>query len=200
MAVDFAREHHILVCHDAAYTQVTYDGYRAPSLLAIPGAREVAVEFNSLSKSHNMAGWRVGAALGNPKALQLLRRIKSQVDSGYFLPIMQAAVAAMTGDQSWLAQRNAVYQQRRDTVLRGLQAMGLTCARPRASLYVWLSNLHGWNSADLVAVLLEKAGVSLTPGTVFGKQGEGYLRLSITQPLERIEQAMKRMQTVLGGL
>lgn len=199
-AVAFACQHKLLLCHDAAYTQVTFEGYRAPSLLSIPGAREVAVEFNSLSKSHNMAGWRLGAALGNPEALQALFRVKANVDSGHFLPVMQAAVAAMTGGQAWLVERNSIYQQRRDLVIQALGRMGLSCDIPRASLYVWFSIPHGWASEDFASLLLEKASVSLTPGTVFGKMGEGYLRLSITQPVERIKQAMQQMHAVVGGM
>ncbi len=198
--VEFAREHKLLLCHDAAYTQVTFDGYRAPSLLSVAGAREVAVEFNSLSKSHNMAGWRMGAALGHPEALRALHQVKANVDSGHFLPVMQAAVAAMTGDQSWLAQRNTIYQQRRDVVVQALQRVGVSCAVPQASLYVWLSAPSGWESEAFASLLLDKASVSLTPGTVFGSHGEGYLRLSITQPQERIDQAMERVEKVVGGL
>ncbi len=196
--VNFANEQHLLPCHDAAYTQVTFDGYRATSLLAVPGARQVAVEFNSLSKSHNMAGWRVGAALGNPEVLQALYKVKTNVDSGHFLPITQAAVAAMTGDQAWLTERNAIYQQRRDVVVQAVQSMGLKCETPQASLYVWLSIPEGWNAEELASLFLERAGVSLAPGTVFGAHGEGYLRLSITQPLERIQQAMERIYKMKG--
>lgn len=199
-AVDFTRKHSLLLCHDAAYTQVTFDGYRAPSLLAIPGAKDVAVEFNSLSKSHNMAGWRLGAAVGNADILQALYRVKSNVNSGHFLPVMQAAIAAMTGDQSWLGERNQIYQRRRDVVIGVLQQAGLSCMVPKASLYVWFSSPPGWNSEHFADLLLEKASVSLTPGTVFGQYGEGYLRLSLTQPVERIAQAMERIQQVMGGL
>ncbi len=199
-ALEFARQHKLLLCHDAAYTQVTFDGYQAQSLLSLPGAGEVAVEFNSLSKSHNMAGWRVGAALGNPQALQALYRLKANVDSGSFLPVMQAAVAAMQGDQAWLVERNAIYQQRRDVVVQALQQIELSCAVPKASLYVWFSIPHEWSSEGFASLLLDKASVSLTPGTVFGKQGEGYLRLSITQPLALIQQAMLQIQSVIGGL
>ncbi len=197
-AVEFARQHALLLCHDAAYTQVTFNGYRASSLLSIPGAKEIAVEFNSLSKSHNMAGWRVGAALGNPAALQALQHVTANVESGHFLPVMQAATVAMTSDQGWLAERNAVYQERRDVAVRALRALGLHCNVPQAGLYVWFSIPDGWSSADFASRLLEGAGVSLTPGAVFGRHGEGYVRLSLTQPVERIEQAMARIQDVIG--
>jgi len=197
-AVDFCRRYGILLCHDAAYAQVTFDGYRAPSVLEIPDAANVAVEFNTLSKSHNMAGWRVGAALGNPAALADLLKLKTHADSGQFLPVIQAAVAAMTGDQGWLATRNAVYQQRRDRVMAGLQHLGLTARSPQASLYIWLALPPGWTSADdFVLDLLEKARVSLAPGTIFGPRGEGFLRISLTAPLARMDDAMQRMSAVI---
>ncbi len=194
--VEFARAHRLLLCQDAAYSQVTFDGYRAPSLLSIPGAMEVAVEFNSLSKSHNMAGWRVGAAVGRPEALAPLHRLMANVESGHFLPIIHAAVIAMTGDQAWIRGRNAVYQERRDIVVSALHAMGFTCQAPKAGLYVWFSVPSARRSKELASLLLDKAGVSLTPGSVFGERGEGYLRLSITQPAKRLKQAMERIEWV----
>jgi LL-diaminopimelate aminotransferase len=196
-AVEFARRHALLVCHDAAYAQVTFDGYRAPSILEIPGAKEVAVEFNSLSKSHNMAGWRVGAAVGNAQALKSLYAYKTNADSGHFRPIQQAAIAAMTGDQGWLAERNAVYRQRRDCVLSALRSLGLDPATPKASLYVWCPIPTGFTSQQFATHLLEEAGVSLTPGTVFGQQGEGFVRIALTSPIEQIEAAMQRIRTIL---
>ena len=194
-AIDFARRYNLLVCHDAAYTQVAFEGYRPPSLLEIPGASEVAVEFNTLSKSHNMAGWRTGALLGNSGAVQAVLRLKTQLDSGHFLPILQATAAAMNGDQSWLAARNAVYQQRRDLILQTLAELGLPARIPKASLYVWCAIPAGWTSLDYASELLEKAQVSLTPGTIFGPNGEGYLRISLTAPLERMAEAGDRLRT-----
>ncbi len=191
--VEFARRHKLLVCQDAAYAQVTFDGYRAPSLLEVPGAKEVAVEFNTLSKSHNMAGWRVAAALGNPAALRALFKLKTNVDSGHFLPILEAATLAMTGDQSWLEERNQVYRRRRDLILPALRAVGLQAETPHASLYVWCKTPGGVSSVEFVDKLLEKAHVSLTPGIVFGAAGEGYVRLSLTAPTDRIEEAIRRL-------
>jgi LL-diaminopimelate aminotransferase len=199
-AIDFAREHSLLVCHDAAYTQVTYDDYQAPSLLQVPSAKAVAVEFNTLSKSHNMAGWRVGAALGNRQVLRALYALKTNLDSGHFLPVMEAATAALTGDQSWTLERNHVYQARRDAVIEALHSMGLEARVPRASLYVWSPVPLGWTSLEFATVMLEEAQVSLTPGTVFGEQGEGYVRISLTAPIERLQAAMQRIQTVLPGV
>jgi LL-diaminopimelate aminotransferase len=193
-AVAFACEHNLLLCHDAAYAQVTYHGYRAPSLLEVPGAKDVSVEFNTLSKSHNMAGWRVAALIGNAAVIKAMYTLKTNVDSGYFRPVMEAAVAAMTGDQTWLQARNDTYCHRRDVVLQTLQRLGLQAETPRASLYVWFSIPQGQTSADFAAALLERAHVSLTPGSVFGSEGEGYIRLSITAPTERVEEAMLRLE------
>jgi LL-diaminopimelate aminotransferase len=199
-AIEFARRNQVLVCHDAAYTQVAFDGYRPPSLLEIPGASEVAVEFNTLSKSHNMAGWRSGALLGNPEAVRAVLRLKTQLDSGHFLPIQQATATAMNADQSWLAERNAVYQARRDLVLQTLAELGLQARTPQASLYVWCSVPPGWTSLDFARELLEQAQVSLTPGTVFGPNGEGYLRIALTASLARIAAAAGRLRDWLPNL
>jgi LL-diaminopimelate aminotransferase len=189
----FAHEYQLLVCHDAAYTQVTFDGYRAPSILSIRGAKEVAVEFNTLSKSHNMAGWRVGAAVGNSRALSALYSLKTNADSSHFLPILEAATLAMTGDQAWLIERNEAYRQRRDVALGALQEIGLHAAKPCASLYVWAPVPSGWSSLDFAAALLDEAHVSLTPGTVFGAGGEGYVRIALTAPTHRVAEAMDRI-------
>jgi LL-diaminopimelate aminotransferase len=195
-AVAFGRAHGLLVCHDAAYAQVTFEDYQAPSLLQVPGASEVALEFNTLSKSHNMAGWRVGAALGNPQALQALYRLKTNLDSGHFGPVLSAATAALAGDQGWLPARNAVYQQRRDLVLGGLRAVGLQPETPRAALYVWCPTPPGVTALAFAAAALERAQVSLAPGTVFGAHGEGYVRLALTAPADRLAQAMERLAEV----
>jgi LL-diaminopimelate aminotransferase len=161
--------------------------------LQVPGAKEEVIEFNTLSKSHNMAGWRIGAALGNAVVLRALYKLKSNVDSSHFLPIMEAATTAMTGNQDWLAERNDVYRQRRDIAVRTLKVLGLNPTNPDASLYVWFTIPAGGNALVFANTLLDEAHVSLTPGTVFGEQGEGYMRLSLTSPLERIEQAMLRI-------
>lgn len=197
--VDFAHTHDILVCHDAAYTQVTFADYQAPSLLQVDGAAEIAVEFNTLSKWYNMAGWRVGAALGNPEALKALYQMKTNVDNGHFRPVLDAAVAALTGDQTWVVARNLVYQQRRDRAIMGLQEMGLEAAVPQASLYIWFEVPAGWTAQDFTLMVLEKAHVSLVPGTVFGSYGEGYARLSLTEAVERLDEAMLRMGEILRG-
>jgi LL-diaminopimelate aminotransferase len=191
--VGFAQEQDILVCHDGAYSGVTYDGYRAPSILEISGAKDVAVEFNSLSKSHNMAGWRVGVAVGNSKALSSLYTLKTHADSGQLLPIMDAAVEALTGDQGWVEERNEVYRQRRDLVVGTLQELDVDFFIPKGANYIWFGCPSGWSSTELTRSLLQKVGVSLAPGQIFGTQGDDHVRLSLCAPEKRLAEAMKRM-------
>jgi LL-diaminopimelate aminotransferase len=194
-AVDFCRRHDILLCHDAPYADVCFDGYRAPSLLAVPGAREVAIEFNSLSKSHNMAGWRVGMAVGNKVAVRALLQVKSNVDSGIFLPIQEASVAALTGDQTWIQKRNLEYQRRRDILYDLLvNDWRLPVAKPQASLYLWPRIPEDDNAADFAGKILTETGVSLTPGSAFGRHGEGYLRISVGQTTDRVIAAVERLR------
>ncbi|OIO88318.1 MAG: LL-diaminopimelate aminotransferase [Anaerolineae bacterium CG2_30_64_16] len=194
-AVDFCRQHDILLCHDGPYADVCFDGYRAPSLLSVPGAKDVAVEFNSLSKSHNMAGWRVGLAVGNPVAIQALLQVKSNVDSGIFLPVQDAAVAALAGQQEWLATRNAEYQSRRDLLYDLLvNDWGLHVARPIAGLYLWPRVPEGYTAAEFVERILLATGVSFTPGSAFGAHGEGYMRISVGQTTPRIVEAIERLR------
>ena len=194
-AVDFARRHSLLLCHDAPYCDVTYDGYVAPSILQAEGALEVAVEFNSLSKTYNMPGWRVGVAVGNADALASLAQLKSNVDSGLFWPLQEAAVRAFATSQEWRSERNAVYQERMDIILQGLAGTGMETVRPRATLYAWVPVLPGWASSVAFALaLLEQTGVSVAPGTFFGPSGEGYVRISVTAPTARVQEAMQRFR------
>ncbi len=195
-AVDWARRHEVLLCHDNPYCDVTFDGYRAPSLLQVPGAKEVAVEFNSLSKTYNMGGWRVGFAVGNAEAVKALGTVKTNVDSGIFRPVQDAAVAALTGDQSWLAERNAIYQERRDIVLEGFAQVGIEAHKPLATLYVWPQVPAGYTSSEFCDKLLLEAGVSVTPGNAFGARGEGFFRVSLGQKTDRIKEAMVRLREV----
>jgi LL-diaminopimelate aminotransferase len=198
-AIDFCRQHDILLCHDAPYADVCFDGYRAPSLLQVPGAKDVAIEFNSLSKSHNMAGWRVGMAVGNPTAVSALLQIKSNVDSGIFLAVQDAAVSALTGDQSWIEPRNAEYQRRRDAIYKVLvDDLGLQVELPAASLYLWPKVPSGYTSAGYADKILEATGVSLTPGSAFGAHGEGYLRISLGQTTDRFMAAVGRLRGFKG--
>jgi LL-diaminopimelate aminotransferase len=194
--VDFCRRYDILLCHDNPYADVTYDSFAAPSVLQVPGAREVAVEFNSLSKSHNMGGWRLGMAVGNTEAIRNLARLKSNIDTSHFQPVIDAAVAALSGPQDWLVERNAVYRRRRDLVLAALPAAGLSATPPRATIYVWARVPDRMTSAQYASRLLEGAGVSLTPGSAFGPHGEGYVRISLGTSTARIREALERMQHV----
>jgi LL-diaminopimelate aminotransferase len=196
--VSFARAHSILLCHDAPYCDVTYGGYVAPSLLQVPGAEEVAVEFNSLSKTANMAGWRVGMAVGNAEALAALAQVKSNVDSGIFRPLQEAAVRALAADPEWLAARNAIYAERIDVILETLAEVGMEAVRPRATLYVWARVLAGWVSEAFARDLLERTGVAVAPGPFFGPAGEGYVRLAVVAPTERVREAMARLRGFIG--
>ena len=191
--INFAHTHQILVCHDAPYLHVTYDTYQASSLLQLPGAREVTIEFNSLSKTYNMAGWRLGMACGHAPAIAALHSLKSNLDSSHFLVVQDAGIAALTGDQSWLSDRNAVYQVRRDIVLNGLSQVGLIAHKPQAAMYVWSRIPEGTQSGEFTRKLLEETGVSVTPGSFFGTYGEGYFRISLSTPTPRVEEAMKRI-------
>ncbi len=193
-AVAFARRHDLLICHDNPYCDVTFEGYVAPSLLQVPGAKEVSLEFNSLSKTYNMAGWRVGMAVGSAEAVEALARTKTNIDSGIFRPIQDAAVVALAGDQSWLGERNEIYRQRRDLILEVLGELGVEANRPRASLYIWAGTPPGVGSEALANLLLEEAGVSVAPGTVFGPRGEGWFRISLGMDTGRIGEAMERLK------
>jgi len=193
-AVTFARKHRILIAHDATYVDICFDGYIAPSILQVPNARDVAVEFNSLSKTYNMAGWRLGMAAGNPDVINYLFTYKSQMDTSTFSPIFSAGIKALTGDQEWIYERNLVYKQRRDLVVEGLRSAGLTLDVPKAAIYVWARLPEGeTDSIAFCARLLEETGVSTTPGVVYGAHGEGYLRVSLGTATERIREAMDRL-------
>jgi LL-diaminopimelate aminotransferase len=193
-AVEFGRKHNIVIAHDNPYADICFDGYMAPSILQIEGAKDVAVEFNSLSKTYNMAGWRVGLALGNPEIINWLNTYKSQMDSSQFTPILEASVTALSGDQSWIEERNQIYQYRRDICLGSLRSAGFTVQTPPAAIYVW-ARLPGrfTDSLSFCERLLEETGVSTTPGVVYGEHGEGYLRISLGTATDRIKLAMQRL-------
>ena len=193
-AVAFAREHDLLLCYDNPYCDVTFDGYVAPSILQVPGAKDVVLEFNSLSKTYNMAGWRVGMAVGSASAVEALARVKTNIDSGIFAPIQEAAAAALRADQAWLHERNAIYQARRDAVLDFLPAAGMKAAKPQGTLYVWAEIPQGETSAGFSQRVLERTGVWLTAGTAFGSQGEGYVRIALTLPEARLREAGDRLR------
>ncbi len=191
--IALARLHHFIVAHDAPYTEVTFDGYRAPSLLQFPDAKDVGIELHSLSKTYNMGGWRVGVAVGNPDVVGTLGKLKGNIDTSTFQPIMDAAAAALTGDQSWLANRNEVYRRRRDVVVEALRAAGLRADTPVAAIYVWAGLPEGVDDHAYATGLLETTGVSLTPGSVFGPSGAGYVRIALCLPVERLQEAMERI-------
>jgi len=194
--VAFAREQNILVCHDNAYSDISYDGYVAPSFLAVEGAKEVAVELNTLSKAFNMAGWRVGMAVGNPDALQALAQVSFNTSMGLFGPVQIAAIEALTGDQSWTVERNQIYQERRDIVVQGLRAIGMEVPYPKATLYIWARLPEGYtDSLEFSKKMLDQTGVWISSGVFFGQAGEGYLRASITVPTKELREAMERLQT-----
>ncbi|MCK4361884.1 MAG: LL-diaminopimelate aminotransferase [Dehalococcoidia bacterium] len=191
--VAFAKKYDIAVCHDGPYTEVAFDGYRPVSFLEATGAMEAGVEFHSLSKSYNMTGWRVGMMVGNAGIIDALRRVKSNLDSGIPQAIQHAAIEALTGPQDCVSEHNAIYQRRRDRLLQTLSQIGLNAKPPRASLYIWARVPDGYTSLEFATSLLEEAGVVVTPGTSYGKHGEGYIRLSLTIPDERLEEALTRL-------
>jgi len=193
--VAFARQHDILVCHDNAYSEVTYDGYVAPSFLAVEGAKEIGIELNTLSKAFNMAGWRVGMAAGQPEALAALAQVSFNTSMGLFGPIQAAAIEALTGDQSWMVERNKIYQARRDIVVEGLRAAGLEVSYPKATLYVWAGLPKGCrDSLEFSRLILDQTGVWLSSGVFFGRGGEGYVRASLTLSTETLREAMERLK------
>lgn len=197
-AVAFARAHGLLLVHDNAYSEITYDGYRAPSVLEVPGAKDVAIELHSLSKSFNMTGWRVGFAVGNPEAVAALGTLKTNVDSGVFTAVQRAATAALLGPQDVLAPTLATYKARRDRIVAALRAVGWEPPSPKATLYIWMPTPGRMPSAAFAGDVLEKTGVVITPGIGYGQMGEGYVRLSLTTPDDRIDEALARIRRAYG--
>jgi len=195
--VEFARENEILVCHDAAYTEMSFDGFRAPSFLEADGAMEVGVEFHSLSKTYNMTGWRIGFAVGNSKAIEGLGAIKSNIDSGVFQAVQLAGIEAIRGDQSCVREMVQVYTKRRDLMVKGLRDAGYEVESPKATFYLWVRVPEGHTSTEVATRLLENAGLVVTPGNGFGEPGEGYFRIALTQKRERLAEAVQRIKTVV---
>ncbi|MBI2080849.1 MAG: aminotransferase class I/II-fold pyridoxal phosphate-dependent enzyme, partial [candidate division NC10 bacterium] len=193
-AVAFSREHDLVLCHDAAYSEIAFDGYRAPSILNVEGAQEVAIEYHSLSKTYNMTGWRIGFAVGNAEILAGLGKIKTNLDSGVFQAIQEAGIEALTGPQDCVAHQCKVYQERRDVLVDGLLRAGLEVERPKASFYVWFAVPKGTTSADFTRRLLQEGGIVTTPGNGFGEHGEGYIRAALTVGVDRIREAVRRIE------
>jgi LL-diaminopimelate aminotransferase len=202
--VEFGHRNNVLVCHDCAYSEVAYDGLRVPSILQAEGAKEVCIEFHSLSKTYNMTGWRVGFAVGNKEAIAALSKVKTNVDSGVFMAVQRAAIAALTGPQDCVKQMQAAYQERRDRLVPGLNALGWQVPKPKATFYVWAPVLGGLASADFAARLLDQGNVLLIPGSLYGSHGEGFVRMSLTikgpEKTDLIEQALTGIGQVLRGL
>jgi LL-diaminopimelate aminotransferase len=192
-AVEFARKHRLILCHDAAYSEMAFDGYLPESLLAVEGAKEVAIEYHSLSKTYNMTGWRIGFAVGCREVLAGLGRIKTNLDSGVFQAVQEAAIAALKGPQDCVDEMRATYRERRDALVDGLSALGFAVDRPKATFYVWIGVPKGHTSASFASALLSEIGIVMTPGTGFGRHGEGFVRAALTVDIPRIREAVQRI-------
>ena len=205
--VEFCRENELILVHDLAYAEISYDGYEPPSVLQVPGAKEVAIEFTSLSKSHSMAGWRVGFGAGNPDMIQALARVKSYVDYGTFQPIQIAAIAALDGPQDCVEEIVDEYRMRRDVLIDGLAQPGPRPAwkveKPLATMFVWAQVPEPFREAgslEFSKLLLERASVAVAPGVGFGPSGEGYIRFALVENRQRIRQAVRGIRRVLGDV
>lgn len=192
--VALAARYNIIVCHDAAYSEIYFDEEKPLSFMQIDGAKDVGIEFHSLSKTYNMTGWRIGFAVGNPDILAGLGKIKSNLDSGVFQAIQEASVIALNTDEGILAGIRKTYQNRRDALYEGLKGIGIEVALPKASFYLWAKVPKKFDSSSFVAHILEKAGVLTTPGNGFGAPGEGYVRFALTVPAERMKEAVERLR------
>lgn len=193
-AVSFARRQGLAVLHDGPYTEVAFEGYRPPSFLQAEGAREVGIEFHSLSKTYNMTGWRIGMAAGNAEIIDALMRVKSNLDSGVPQAIQRMAIAALEGPQGCIEEHNRVYERRRDRLVAALSKLGLRVRPPKASLYLWARTPDGTTGLEFATRLLEEAAVVVTPGVGYGPSGEGYVRLSLTLPDEELEEGVRRLE------
>jgi LL-diaminopimelate aminotransferase len=196
--VELAGEHEILVVHDNAYSETTFDGYVAPSFLATPGALEVGVETFSLSKGFNMTGWRCAAILGNADAVSSYWRLKTNIDSGVFEAVQLAGAAALDGPRERITEMNEVYARRRDLVVGALREIGMDVERPKGTIYVWAPVPDGHTSTSFAELVLEEAAVVVSPGSMYGPSGEGFFRISLASPDERITEAVERMREHLG--
>ena len=195
--VAFAKKNKIIIISDLAYSEISYDGYRPPSLLEIDGARDVVIEFHSLSKTFNMTGWRIGWACGNAQLILALAKVKSNIDSGIFNAIQKAGTAALKVKNSHLDSMITMYQDRRDALIDGLNSIGWRIEKPRAAFYVWAKTPKGYNSIKFSELLLKNADIVVTPGNGFGKSGEGFIRMALTVSMERLKEAVSRIEKVL---
>ncbi|MGE5416911.1 MAG: LL-diaminopimelate aminotransferase [Acidobacteriota bacterium] len=196
--IAFGKEYDILICHDAPYTEVSFDGALAKSILEFPGAKDVCIEFHSVSKTYNMTGWRIGWACGNPQAVEVLGRYKSNIDSGAFQVCQYAAIEALSGPQDCVDEMRLLYQDRRDVAMEGLRKMGFDFEAPKGSIYLWAPVPKGYDSSSFAEVVLEKAGVIVTPGIGYGQYGEGYFRIALTVDKDRMAEAFDRMYKAIG--
>lgn len=195
-AVEFAHQHQIVICHDAAYTEISFDGYQPPSILEIPGAKDVAIEFHSLSKTYNMTGWRIAFAVGNPEIIAALGQVKTNIDSGVAQAIQIAGITALLGDQTPLIEIRNIYQERRNLLVTGLKEAGFEVDAPKATFYLWVNIPSGFTSTELTSHLLTEAAVVTTPGVGFGTSGEGYIRITLTVDKERIAEVVRRIKNL----
>ena len=196
-AVAFGHRHNIIICHDAAYTEIYYDGHPPPSFLQAEGAKEIGVEFHSLSKTYSMTGWRLGVAVGNREVVSALGSVKSNYDTGLFPAIQLAGIAALTGDQGWVEAMRQCYQKRRDIFVEGLNEIGFAVEKPRGSFYVWTPIPGAKPSREFCSMLLDEAGVVVTPGAGFGRFGEGYFRAALTVGESQLQEAVERFRKTI---
>ncbi|MDP2233797.1 MAG: LL-diaminopimelate aminotransferase [Actinomycetota bacterium] len=196
-AIAFARKHDLLLIHDNAYSEIGFDGYRPTSLLERPGAKDVAIELFSCSKAYNMTGWRIAFAAGNKDAIKALGTVKSNIDSGAFTAVQDAAIEAMSGPQDIVFEMSEVYQRRRDIVLDALGKIGIEARVPKGTIYVWAKIPAGYDSASFATKILEEANVIVAPGNAYGPSGEGYIRISLATPDDRLAEAIERIKNTL---
>jgi LL-diaminopimelate aminotransferase len=194
--IDFAAENEIIVCNDNAYSEIYYNGQKPPSFLEVKNAKEVGAEFNSLSKIYNMTGWRIGFLVGNEDIIKGLGTVKTNIDSGAFNAIQIAGIEALRGDQTCVESNRRIYEERRDSLLKGIEHLGLKADKPKATFYVWARVPEEYDSMKFTKILLEKAGIVVTPGVGFGRYGEGYVRFSLTEKVERIEECVERIEAL----
>ncbi|KIL76302.1 LL-diaminopimelate aminotransferase [Bacillus badius] len=199
-AVSFGKDHSMAVVHDAAYSLVTFGEYKAPSILEVPGAKDVALELGSLSKSYNMTGWRIGYAVGNPEMIQALANLKSNIDTSQFMAIQKAAAAALTSDHAAVKENNDIYYERMKKMVQALNSIGIDVDLPKGAFFIWAPVPEGYSSASFAEKVLTEAGVIITPGHLFGPSGEGFFRLSMSVPNDRLDEAVKRMANLKTGV